>query len=256
MIGMCGRYATTRGAADLAALFDAVDETGDGLSPDYNVAPTDPVPVVRRSRRLERPVLSVARWGLLPSWAGARSPAGAASRGPGAPLMINARAETVATGRAFAPSFARRRCLVPADGWYEWLRRPGGKQAYFITGRDGAVLAFAGLWTVCDGPAGPVLSCSIVTTAAIGELTLVHRRMPLVLARERWSGWLDGDAEAVSDPGRLLAPPPPRLLSGLEIRPVGSAVGDVRNDGPDLVRPVPAAPLHAPADDPVDLTLF
>src|SRR5918912_3841470 len=102
---MCGRYATTRSAADLSALFGAFDETADGLAADYNVAPTDPVPIVRRSRRVEGPVLSVARWGLVPSWA---------PDARGAARMINARAETVATAPAYATSFARRRCLVPA----------------------------------------------------------------------------------------------------------------------------------------------
>lgn len=249
MIRMCGRYATTRSATDLAALFDAVDETGDGLAPDYNVAPTDRVPVIRRSRRLDRPVLSLARWGLRPSWADGPG-------GGGQPLMINARAETVATARAFAPSFARRRCLVPADGWYEWVRRPGGKQAYFITPADGSVLAFAGLWSAGGGPAEPVLTCSIVTTGAVGELALVHGRMPLVLPRHRWAGWLTGGDRRAPEIGELLAPTPPEVLSGLEIRPVGTAVGDVRNDGPELIRAVPAAPLCAPVDEPVDLTLF
>src|SRR5262249_23110019 len=124
VVAMCGRYATTRSAADLSALFDAGDQTDDGLAPDYHLAPTDPVPVVRRSRRVEHPVLSVARWGLVPSWA--RDASGAAR-------MINARAETVATARAYATSFASRRCLVPADGWYEWVRRSSKeRQPYFM----------------------------------------------------------------------------------------------------------------------------
>src|SRR5207244_3754141 len=132
---MCGRYATTRSAADLSALFDAFDETGDGLVPDYNVAPTDPVPIVRRSRRRDGPVLSIARWGLVPSWAADAS---------GAARMINARAETVATARAYAPSFARRRCLLPADGWYEWRKLTArARQPYFMTPREGGPLVFA-----------------------------------------------------------------------------------------------------------------
>ena len=110
---MCGRYASTRSATDLSTLFDALDETEGELRPDYNIAPTDPVPIVRRSARAESPVLSVARWGLVPAWS--RDATGAAR-------MINARAETVVTSRAFATSFASRRCLVPADGWYEWAR--------------------------------------------------------------------------------------------------------------------------------------
>ncbi|MCW2641586.1 MAG: hypothetical protein JWP76_3892 [Dactylosporangium sp.] len=242
VVAMCGRYATTRSATDLSALFEASDETGDGLAADYNVAPTDAVPIVRRSRRVETPVLSMARWGLVPSWA---------KDTRGAARMINARAETVATTRAYAPSFATRRCLVPADGWYEWVRRsPRERQPYFMTHRDGGVLAFAGLWTVWGEK---VLTCTIVTTAAVGELSLVHDRMPLALPAERWWQWLDGNAATASG---LLGSPPAEYLDSIEIRPVGGAVGDVRNDGPRLVERVPAAPLGAPAVQPQDLTLF
>jgi putative SOS response-associated peptidase YedK len=239
---MCGRYATTRSATDLSALFEASDETGDGLAVDYNVAPTDAVPIVRRSRRVETPVLSMARWGLVPSWAKDAS---------GAARMINARGETVATTRAYASSFATRRCLVPADGWYEWVRRsPKQRQPYFMTRRDGGVLAFAGLWTVWGEK---LLTCTIVTTEAVGELALVHNRMPLVLPADRWRHWLDGDAAIASG---LLGAPPAECLDPIEIRPVGAAVGDVRNDGSRLVERVPAAPLGAPIEQPQDLTLF
>jgi putative SOS response-associated peptidase YedK len=235
---MCGRYATTRSAADLSALFDADDETDDGLAPDYNVAPTDPVPVIRHSRRVEHPVLSVARWGLVPSWA--RDASGAAR-------MINARAETVATTRAYATSFASRRCLVPADGWYEWVRRsPKERQPYFMTRLDGAVLAFAGIWTVWGDQ---LLTCAIVTTAAVGELATVHDRMPLVLPGDQWREWLDGDAARAST---LLRPPPPEVVQTLEVRPVGPAVGDVRNDGPGLIERV----TTDSAERSHDLTLF
>src|SRR5688500_11234542 len=165
---MCGRYATTRSSAELSELFEALDEAGSELLADYNVAPTDPAPIVRVSQRVGGRVLSMARWGLVPPWApdlrgGAR--------------MINARAETVATSSAFAPSFARRRCLVPADGWYEWTRvspqpapqqpanRIQRKQAYFMTSPDGVPLAFGGIWSVWGEGAGRVLTCSIVTLA-------------------------------------------------------------------------------------------
>jgi putative SOS response-associated peptidase YedK len=228
---MCGRYATTRSAADLASLFEADDET-DGLAADYNVAPTDPVPIVRLSRRAPGPVLSVARWGLVPSWA---------KDTRGAARMINARVETVATTRAYATSFASRRCLVPADGWYEWVRDGGRRQPYFMTSRDGSVLAFAGLWAVWGEGEARLLTCTILTTAAVGDLTAVHDRMPLLLPPTRWRGWLDGREEPT--------PPPAEHLASLEIRPVGAAVGDVRNDGPHLVERIPV-------EKPVDLTLF
>ncbi|PZG23612.1 DUF159 family protein [Micromonospora craterilacus] len=230
---MCGRYATTRSAGDLSGLFESADETGGRLVADHNVAPTDPVPLVRVSSEGHR-ALSLGRWGLVPGWS--RSPGGAAR-------MINARAETVATSRAYAPAFARRRCLVPADGWYEWVRQPGGaKQPFYMTPLDGSVLAFAGIWSVWDGPAGPLLTFSVVTTDALGELAEVHDRMPLLLPPDRWATWLG----AAGDPAELLAPPPLDWLAGLEVRPVGPAVGDVRNDGPELTARVPLAPRAEP----------
>ncbi|WP_204033496.1 SOS response-associated peptidase [Micromonospora qiuiae] len=236
---MCGRYATTRSAGDLSSLFEAVDETGGKLVADYNVAPTDPVPLVRVSAEGHR-TLSRGRWGLVPAWS--RSPAGAAR-------MINARAETVATSRAYASAFARRRCLIPADGWYEWVRRPGGaKQPYYLTPADGSVLAFAGIWSVWGGSDAPLLTCSVLTTAALGELAEVHDRMPLLLPPQQWASWLGTGG----DPTGLLAPPPLDWLAGLEIRPVGSAVGDVRNDGPQLTARVPSPQPTVPED----MTLF
>lgn len=238
---MCGRYATTRGASELGPLFEAVDETGAPLPVGYNVAPTDPVPIVRIAPDSGQRVLSVARWGLLPPWAD-HPRAGA--------RMINARAETVATSRAYGPSFARRRCLVPADGWYEWVRGPGrATQPYFMTPRDGGVLAFAGLWSVWQrGSQPPLLTCTVLTTAARGELARVHDRMPLLLPRQRWGDWLAAPADAAE----LLSAPPERLLSDLEIRPVGRAVGDVRNDGPELIAPVRVEP----SAEPTQSTLF
>jgi putative SOS response-associated peptidase YedK len=244
---MCGRYATTRNAADLASLFEAIDDTDGALAPDYNVAPTDPVPVVRMSQRLGGAALSIARWGLVPPWA-ADARAGA--------RMINARSETIVTSSAYATSFARRRCLIPADGWYEWVRGPGAaKRPYFMTFPDGSPVVFGGIWTFWDPPAGDRtpgrLTCSIVTLPAVGELAAVHDRMPLLLPADRWAAWLTAPPAA-----DLLAPPPESLVAGLELRPVGAAVGDVRNDGPALVARVPAPPLGAVVEEPVELRLF
>ena len=217
---MCGRYATTRSDADLSLLFDAV-AVSEGLGPSWNVAPTDPVPVVRMSQRQGGRVLDHAKWGLIPSWS-ADPRAGA--------RMINARAETVATSPAFAPSFARRRCLVPADGWFEWVRDGKRKQPYYMTPADGSLLAFAGLWSMSGAN---VLSSSIVTTDAVGELAAVHNRMPLVLPAERWPDWLAGGG----DPASLLRPMTAAELSFIDIRPVGPDVGNVRNNGPELIEP-------------------
>ncbi|MEU4471594.1 SOS response-associated peptidase [Micromonospora sp. NPDC023888] len=236
---MCGRYATTRSSGELSALFESSDDTDGLLRPDHNVAPTDPVPLVRVSPEGHRS-LCVGRWGLLPHWS--RSPAGAAR-------MINARAETVATSRAYAGSFSRRRCLVPADGWYEWVRRPdGGRQAYYMTPRDGSVLALAGIWSLWQSEADTRLTFSVLTTAALGDLAEVHDRMPVLLSPERWSSWL----APTDEPERLLVPTSAERLAGLEIRPVGAAVGDVRNDGPRLTARVSVEP----AVTPQELTLF
>ncbi|MDG4804888.1 SOS response-associated peptidase [Micromonospora sp. WMMD980] len=233
---MCGRYATTRSAGDLSALFESADPDGE-IGPDFNVAPTDPAPLVRLGAEGHR-LLSRGRWGLLPPWA--RS-ATAAAR------MINARAETVATSRAYAPSFARRRCLVPADGWYEWVRRPdGGRQPYFMTPRDGSVLAFAGIWSVWESAGSARLTFSVLTTAALGELAEVHDRMPVLVPRERWASWLG----PTDEPAALLGPPDAGQLAGLEIRPVSTAVGDVRNDGPELIARV-ATPAGATPSEPM-----
>jgi len=221
---MCGRYASTRSAADLAALFDAVDENFEPLVPDYNIAPTDPAPIVRLSARTApAPVLTLARWGLLPSWA--PDPSGAAR-------MINARAETIATSRAFARSFAERRCLVPADGWYEWVRTEQGKQPYFMN-RGAEPVVFGGVWSPWGAGDGHRITFSIITLAAEGHLAKVHDRMPLVLEPERWSDWLSG-----TDPVAHLRPPAGGFVATIELRPVSVAVGDVRNDGPELISAV------------------
>ncbi|GGL01614.1 SOS response-associated peptidase [Mangrovihabitans endophyticus] len=221
---MCGRYATTRSETDLSALFDAVS-VAEAPEPSWNVAPTDPVPVIRMSQRHDGRVLDAARWGLVPPWA---SDPRAGSR------MINARAETVATSPAFAPSFARRRCLVPADGWYEWVRVSASRQAYYMTSRDGSPLAFAGLWTTWRGE---MLTCSVITTAALGGLTRVHDRMPLILPRDRWASWLSGGG----DPAEVLRPLPVPELDAIEVRAVRPDVGNVRNNGPHLVTPATPA---------------
>jgi putative SOS response-associated peptidase YedK len=263
---MCGRYATTRSADDLARLFAAFDETegaAEGvLAPDYNLAPTDPAPIVRllhgaASGVAALRVLSVARWGLVPVWAdhpriGAR--------------MINARSETVATARAYAASFKGKRCLVPADGWFEWATIDGRKQPHFMTVPEG--FAFAGLWAErparsdgaatrgserparSDGAATKYsagrfgLSFSIITTAAVGDLARIHDRMPLLLEPDRWEEWLTAPVTDGTAAEALLAPPPPSYVASIEIRPVGPAVGNVRNDGPELIARAGDAQAH------------
>jgi putative SOS response-associated peptidase YedK len=254
MAHMCGRYASTKAAADIADEFRAVDATGDAApGADYNVAPTKPVlAVVQRHprdadgtadpSRTERSV-RVLRWGLVPSWA--KDPS-VGSR------MINARAETAAEKPAFRKALAARRCLLPADGWYEWRRaaanagRSGaaGKQPFFITGsadgRPGGSLAMAGVWEFWRSADGgePLLTAAVLTTEAVGPLAEIHDRMPLLLAPADWAAWLDPDA---APPMGLLAPPSAELVAGLELRPVSSRVNNVRNEGPELVERVEVA---------------
>jgi putative SOS response-associated peptidase YedK len=216
---MCGRYATTKSNADLSKLFEAVD-VAEPLRASWNVAPTDPVPLVRMSKEHEGRVLDTARWGLVPHWAKDLK---------GGARMINARAETVTELRSFAPSFAKRRCLVPADGWFEWVRDGKEKQAFYMTPADGQPLVFAGLWSAW-GPES-VLTCSVITTAALGGLKRVHDRMPLILPADRWDDWLAGGG----DPESLLRPLSASDLEAIEVRPVGAAVGNVRNNGPELI---------------------
>jgi putative SOS response-associated peptidase YedK len=236
---MCGRFVTASRPEDIASYFDATlgdrpDE--EPLPPRFNVAPTDHVHVVRAAPQGR--VLELVRWGLVPSWAGdAKS---GASR-------INARAETVATNGTFQASFRSRRCLVPADGFYEWRPIPGTKrkQPVFISRRDGLPLAFAGLWAAWrprppegapDAPADPwLLSATIVTTEANATIAPIHDRMPVILPPEAWATWLDPNEHDRGVLEALLVPADDDLL---DVRPVSNAVNDVRHDGPELVEPV------------------
>lgn len=237
---MCGRYVLARDTEELVRELD-VDHVGWAEAPaaGYNIAPTTQVPVVidryddegHRQRELH-----ACAWGLVPSWA--RDTSGAAR-------MINARAETVADKPAFRVALARRRCLIPADGWYEWAREENGtgRQPYFITPLDGSLLAFAGLYEVWgEGPRRRV-TCAIITTAAVGQLTRIHHRMPLPLSPDQWSRWLDRrqTAPALSTPDEM-------FVGGLELRPVDPAVGNVRNRGPELIAAVAPTPRQQVLD--------
>ena len=249
---MCGRYAAARSAQDLASWFGS-EEPEQALAPRWNVAPTDPVyAVVHRERR----ELRVLRWGLVPSWS---------KDAKGAARMINARVESVETKPAFRAAYQRRRCLLPADGYYEWQTDGSRKQPWFLSARDGSPLAMAGLYEVwtppgadrdtadrdtADGETAPRLwTCTVITTSAADEHGEIHDRTPLLVLPAHWSRWLD---PAVEDPGADLLVPG---TSGvLDAWPVSPAVGNVRNDGPQLVEPV-VAPGAEPDPGP-DPTLF
>ncbi|MFD4469040.1 SOS response-associated peptidase [Rhodococcus sp. NPDC058505] len=250
---MCGRYATTVDPALLAVELDAVDETGSAPprpTERYNVAPTDPVLAVVARHDREHPDADPTRrirrmrWGLVPPWTKAGEDGAPVRSAP----LFNARADTAPTKPAFRAAVRGKRALIPMDGWYEWTTEPTAagkavKVPHYLTPADGSRLFMAGLWSVWHDPAAragasvPLLSCTILTTDAVGELRSVHDRMPLILTPDHWDRWLDPDGE---DPGDLLAGVSEAVAAGIEIRRVSDRVNSVRNDGADLI--APAAP--------------
>jgi putative SOS response-associated peptidase YedK len=255
---MCGRYAVSSDPDDLLEQFEVELDGSEGrYVPRYNVAPTDEVPVVLdrapRSDPDADPVrqLRLMRWGLVPSWSKDRR---------GGSRMINARCEGVLDKPAYRRSVLSRRCLVPADGWYEWQPSPiatdaGGrprKQPFFTSPADGGRPAFAGLYDFWrdqdlppDDPTAWLTTFTVLTTAAEPGLARLHDRMPVVLPVDRWSGWLDprlGDRAAVLD---LMADLPPGRFATY---PVSRRVGDVRQQGPTLLDPAPEAELDGVVD--------
>ena len=220
---MCGRYVSSRGAHDLASYFDTDQPPEEQvLPPRWNIAPTDPVHAVLERDGTRQ--LRVLRWGLVPSWS---------KDAKGAARMINARRETVDSKPAFRAAYQRRRCLLPADGYYEWRRDGAHKQPYYLTTRDGSPLAMAGLYEVWAPPEGERLwTCTVLTTDAPDELGHIHDRTPLLVPPADWARWLDPE---VDNPGQeLLVPGTPGVLDAW---PVSPAVGNVRNDGAQLIEP-------------------
>lgn len=252
---MCGRYVLRTDPSQLAgqlgitqpALFEQVAA---GFEPNYNVAPTDQVvaAIERRPRGAEAGAEAVrklkeVRWGLIPSWAKDRSIG---------QKMFNARIETVTEKASFKRAFTKRRCIIPADGYYEWYKPAGPKpvkQPFFIHDGSGAALGFAGLYELWrdpevqdkEDPAAWLWSATILTTASVGGLHRIHDRMPVIVPRAHYDAWLDpdygsGDGEAdalldLLDPGRD---------PDLETYPVATAVNSVKNNGPELLEPVEA----------------
>ena len=248
---MCGRYASSRRPEDLLEEFEVVgSRVPQPLEPDYNVAPTKEVyavlerPPRHEEDRPEEPAerqLRVLRWGLVPSWA--KDPS-IGNR------MINARMETVAEKPAYKRAFAKRRCLLPADGYFEWypteqLSRAGKplKQPFFIRPSDGGVLAMAGLYEIWrdptrdeDDPDRFRWTCTVLTTEAEDAVGHIHDRMPLMVERDRWGAWLDPTVSGRDDLLSLLVPAAPGRL---EAYPVSRDVNNVKNNGPSLVEPLP-----------------
>lgn len=240
---MCGRYASSASTADLVVEFDVDETIGDDIVPSWNIAPTDPVRAVidRRSRRAgvtapETRQLRTLRWGLVPGWAKDRR---------GGAKMINARAETVTTKPAFKAAAARRRCLLPALGYYEWRKTDQGTVPYFLHDPDGRILAFAGLYEIWPDPAVPdedpdrlLWTCTIITRPAADLLSHIHDRSPVVVPAELRDDWLDCSPGDVATARHLLDQIPETRL---EPHIVSTAVGNVGNNGPELIEPIPAA---------------
>ena len=245
---MCGRYTLRTPLNVLMRQFNLSAQTEWQLPLRYNIAPTQTVAVILATEQGRE--LEMMRWGLIPSWAKK------ASEGA---RMINARAETVASTPAFRSSFTKRRCILPADGFYEWDRAGGTKQPYLLRPPEDGVLAMAGVWAVWKDPATGlwVPSAAVITTEANGAVGRIHDRMPVLLPRDAWARWLD---PATPDPSELLGLLVPAPDDVLALIPVSKAVNNVRNDSPDLLIPLadlPPAPLPAPAPEgPTQGTLF
>ena len=258
---MCGRFVSARKRLELLEEFSIErDRVADGPDPepdpDYNVAPTRRIYAVmeRRPRDAEAEAeqpsareLRLVRWGLVPSWAKDASSGG---------RLINARAETVAVKPAFRRAFAKRRCILPADGYYEWqtVTEQGKprKQPYYIYPKDGGALAFAGVYELWRDEALPadherawLWTAAIITTQATDDVGQIHDRMPMVIAHDHWADWLNPDD---SEPGQLQATMRPAMAGGLTSYPVSTAVNSVRNNGPELIVPLSADPERPPGE--------
>ena len=217
---MCGRYTLIADLGDLAQRFE-FDGSDFSYDPGYNIAPTESVLTVRNVEGREAALM---KWGLIPFWA--KDPK-IGSR------MINARAETVAEKPAFRSALRRRRCLVLADGYYEWQKTPVGKRPFRIVMRSGEPFAFAGLWETWKDPEGNViLSCTIITTAANDFLASIHNRMPVILPRESEELWLEPDTDDAAVLTGILRP---YSDDGMDSYEVSTMVNYARNDGPEVI---------------------
>lgn len=241
---MCARYTLRTSSATIRSLFE-LDEVHE-LEARYNIAPTQDIPVVTQSREGDRK-LRMLRWGLVPTWA--KSPSAGATQ-------INARAESLRDRPAYRMLFERRRCLIPADGFFEWKSLPAEaeqgslfglaspkagkprKQPYLFTMKDDSLFAFAGIWDRWSDRDGKILdSCCLITTVPNALLSPIHDRMPVIIAREDYKLWLNRHATNAPDLMHLLLPYPESEMKGT---PVNSVVGNSRIDSPECVQPVVA----------------
>ncbi|HSP49628.1 MAG TPA: SOS response-associated peptidase [Pseudolabrys sp.] len=233
---MCGRYTLTSAPEALRALFRYAEQPN--FPPRYNVAPTQPIAIVRLVDGKRH--FALVRWGLLPSWV--KDPKTFT-------LLINARGESAAEKPAFRAAMKRRRCLIPADGFYEWQAAGDRKRPFYVRAKSGAPLAFAGLWESWTGPNGEELETgAIVTTRANRTLGPIHERMPVIVPPEAFDLWLDGATVDATTAASLIAPAPDNLLEAYEI---STAVNRTANDNPKMLEPVgpsQPAPLPEPAE--------
>jgi putative SOS response-associated peptidase YedK len=219
---MCGRYTLRTPVNDLVGQFHIEEYTSD-IAPNYNIAPTQEVAAVVEED--DKRKLEMLRWGLIPSWA--KDPAIGNK-------MINARAETVSEKPSFRSAFKKRRCLILADGFYEWQKMDDGKQPYHIKMEDGSPFAFAGLWKAWDKYGEEIHSCTIITTGANDLMNEIHHRMPVILPLEDYDMWLDPDFEEKDALTSLLKPYP---ADAMEAYPVSRRVNKPSNNEPSVVEP-------------------
>jgi len=219
---MCGRFAITMPAEAMAEPFEAVPGNDLPGGPDFNICPTDMVAAVTSAGGLRR--LRPMRWGFLPHWY--KSPTDG-------PLLINARADTLAHKPAFAAAARQRRCLIPASGFYEWQTGPqGARLPWYISRSDGAPLAFAAIWQDWERDGHSLTTCAIVTTGANARMAEIHTRMPVILEPADWPLWL---GEAGHGAALLMRPADDGVL---QLHRVGTAVNSTRADGPELIEPI------------------
>ena len=226
---MCGRFSSTSQLQFLLEQFRAEPLGVEGHQPSWNVAPASDILVVTASTDGARQLREL-KWGLVPRWA--KDPSGANR-------MINLRAETVREKKGWKSTLARRRCIIPIDGFYEWQDQGKGqrKQPFYITSRDFTPLALAGLWATWRDPDSgeELFTCTILTTSANELMEPVHHRMPVILAPEDWDAWLDPENTDTEELAKLLVPAPEEMLT---LWPVDPAVGNVRNNRPELQEPL------------------
>ncbi len=229
---MCGRFTLAVSPEQMTALFDLPEDPI--LAPRYNIAPTQPVAVVRmnpQSAHAGAREWALTYWGLVPSWS--KDPSIGAR-------MLNARSETVTEKPSFRAAFKRRRCLVPASGFYEWQKQGKSKQPYYITTPDGAPFAIAGLWEYWEGADGSALeSCTLLTTSANALMQPLHDRMPVIILPQDYAQWLgSGKDETPQSLGELQHLLRPYADDALMAYPVSTYVSNAHNEGPDCIQPL------------------